>query len=211
MCRRIFSRVGLNDSISCCIVNDTTFNSFSIFGPQGNVVALSAGLVDTPGMTDEMIIGMVAHEYAHIYLNHILQNSYLRSKVEGHHISTLGIIGGAIGGAIYGMASGNAIALWMPKGKNINDYNTKFYREIELEADLIAYRFMEWSGIGGEHYLRLLRMIGAKDPEGYLGDKNSYYTSHQERIKFINYVKNHPELGNVVNDKILNKLNKKKK
>lgn len=213
LCNRIFPRAGLNDSITCCIVNDPSFNSFSIYSPKGSVVALSSGFVDAPGMTDEMIIGMVAHEYAHIYLEHMLQNYFLRAKVEGFNLSSAvfwgvhfgGILGGAIGGAIEGASKGYAMDMGIPKGGDLKGYNMKYYREMVLEADLIAYRFMEWSGIGGEHYIKLLRLIGANDPEGYLGDKNSYYTCHQERLRFINYVKAHPELGNTINEKNLKK------
>ncbi len=217
-CKRLFSLVGLNDSISYCIVNDTSFNSFSGFAPQGSFVALSSGLIDTPGITEEMIIGMIAHESAHIYLNHILQNSLLRKKIEGidpllfvpSNSLLVGLFGGAVFGVLEGVSGANAIKLGIPKGKDVTDFNVKYYREIELEADLIAYRFMEWSGIGGDHYIKLLRLIGANDPEGYLGDPNSFYTSHQERIKFINYVKSHPELGNTVNAKLQKKRKKLK-
>lgn len=213
LCNRILSQVGLNDSTSFCIVNDTCFNSFSIFAPEGYAIALSAGLVDAPGMTNEMLVGLVAHEYAHICLNHTLQNSILRKKVEGNSFIAPGVLGGflagVVGGAIEGAAWANAMNIGIPKGVDVNDYNVDYYREMVLEADLIAYRFMEWSGIGGEHYIKLLRLIGANDPDGYLGDENSYYTCHQERIKFINYVKNHPEIGNTVNDKLRKKLQEK--
>lgn len=215
LCSRIFSKVGLNDSIACCIVNDTSFNSFSVFAPRGYVVALSAGVIDSPDITEEMIVGMIAHEYAHVYLSHILQNSILGGKIEGNNGIGLGLIGacfggaigGLIGGAIEGAAVGSAIKSWEPKGVDARGYNVNYYREMVLEADLIAYRFMEWSGIGGEHYIKLLRLIGAKHPESYLGDENSFYTNHQERIRFINYVKDHPEIGNTINKK----LRKKKK
>ncbi len=225
ICNRIISRLGLADSISCCIVNDANFNSFSAYAPEGYVIALSSGLLDAPGMTDEMIAGVVAYECAHIYLSHILQNAFLGGRIESDGSLGLGavggmlggafggllggVVGGGIGGGIDGLISNNALNGNLPKGRNVSDYNINYYREMVLEADIVAYRFMEWSGIGGEHYIKLLRMIGANDPQGYLGDENSFYTCHQERIRFINYVKDHPETGNKVNDKIMRKLKKK--
>lgn len=215
---RIFLRLGLADSISCCIVNDMAFNSFSAYAPgKGYVVALSSGFINAPGVTEEMIVGMAAYESAHIYLSHTLQNLFVGGKNGGGNFGSMGavgglfggIIGGAIGGGIEALLSNKSMKDDIPKGRNLSEYNIKYYREMVLEADLVAYRFMEWSGIGGDHYIKLLRLISANDPQGYLGDENSFYTCHQERIRFINYVKDHPEIGNKVNGKIMRKLSKK--
>lgn len=211
-CESFLKKVGLTDSITCCIIDDSKFQSSSFFSPEGHVVVLTSGVIDCPEVTDEMIVGMLAHEYAHILLSHVLWNRSL----ENEHDTNLAM------GIIYSFCS-NYIALppssfydgskseglnIIPPNAELEKYVTKYFREPELEADLIAYRFMEWSGIGGEHYIKLLRLMGSKDPENYRGDPNSFYTNYQERISFLNYVRKHPEIGNKVNAKLRKKMKK---
>lgn len=71
------------------------------------------------------------------------------------------------------------------------------------EADLIAYRFMEYLGASDE-YIDALSMLGTEQDKIY--NDYSDHPKTSDRISFLKYVQTHPELGNKENDKLRKKI-----
>lgn len=226
-CDRIFKRLGNVEGIEHCVVEDKTVNAFTTYSNDGMVVGLNLGLWGAKGMTDEILIGIAAHEYAHAHLFHILKQAYGDAKrkrrnnlIEGLAIATASA-GHAIGNFLIADAGieptddkvllEQAYNLSKSYHEDLIKYHYKFSRELELEADLVAYRFLEWAGIGGENYIEAIKLMGAHSPENYSDDDESDHPSHRERIEFLTYVMNHPEIGNSVNEKMIKAEKKKQK
>lgn len=76
-----------------------------------------------------------------------------------------------------------------------------YSREQEYEADLIAFRFMQFLGCEDE-YIEGLRILGNSYDMQY--DSFEDHLSIPARISFLKYVQQHPELGNKSNAKICN-------
>lgn len=217
----LFAQLGKIDGIETCIVSDKSINAFTTYSNNGMIVAMNLGLWAAKGMTNEILVGIAAHEYAHANLFHILRQSYEEAKRKRRNKLLAGIAIGVTGignvvSSIITAQSGiktdngetfdntlyNTIKSYH---EDLNKFHFKFSKELELEADLIAYRFLEWSGLGGENYIEAIKLIGSHNPEGYIDDDESDHPSHRERIEFLNYVRSHPEIGNTENAKILNK------
>lgn len=71
-------------------------------------------------------------------------------------------------------------------GDNALKYRYKYSREQEVEADIIAYRFLEYMGLGGENYINALRAIGYEN-DAYYDDTSSHPTT-EFRVKLLEYL-----------------------
>ena len=159
-------------------------------------------------------MGYVAHEFAHGALLHHVRSFYAEAK-ERRKNELLGGIAAGLNGLAAGMETYNAVAYGIrPSGtdygaiiSNIDTdvknstfkYLFKFNREQEFEADLFAYRFLEHLGCG-EEFINGLRILGTQ--YDYMFDEYSDHPTTSTRINFLNYVAEHPELGNTQNAKL---------
>ena len=66
----------------------------------------------------------------------------------------------------------------------------KYLPELEYEADLLAYRFMEYMGKGAD-YINGLKILGSSYDALY--GKDTDQPTIQERINFLEYATAHPE------------------
>lgn len=64
-------------------------------------------------------------------------------------------------------------------------YQFKYGREQELQADIVAFRLLDWLGIGGENVIRFLNAI--KEPYEY-SDEYSDHPTIQERVNLLEYI-----------------------
>lgn len=221
LCSTIQTAVGKDNDIELCIIDDPTFGAFSTYGEPGMTVVLHSGIFEAKGITDEIIIGIVAHEYAHCYLSHILQQEYSAAKKKRKNdllvgfTQALNIIGAgadAYASAVAGTEANTDIYIQVSKDvqKKANldlfAYYYKYAREQEFEADLIAYRFMEWAGYGGDTYIEALKIVEANEVYSRLFERiDDTHPTTRDRINFLEYVKEHPELINTNNGKIAKK------
>lgn len=86
-------------------------------------------------------------------------------------------------------------------------------QEQELEADLMAFRFLEWSGRDGREYIETLKILEANYPY-QMTEEEKEISDHpplRERITFLQFVADHPELGNTANKKLLKEKSRKEK
>ena len=229
LCDSIFSAVGSNGIIEFCFVMDPTVNAFSTYSSDGMAIGINTGVLAAKGMTYEALIGIGAHEYAHASLFHILQQCYADAKRKRRDDIIKGVSGGLAAvsqvtetytNAVLGIEPTIGVDEEYQKNycnieesyhEDLKKYHYSYSREQELEADLVAYRFLEWVGLGGQNYIEALKIMASNNPESYYAEEDSTHPSMNERIAFLTYVASHPEIGNTDNNARKKKNDRKEK
>ncbi len=221
-CDTLLMDMGIkNLSIKCSlhIVYADELNAFCALKEEGFAICLSSALLSQRGMNYNILMGYVAHEFAHGALMHHLRGFYAEAK-ERRKNELWGGIAAGLNGLAAGMEAYNAAAYGIPPSgtdygaviANIgNDikmstlkYSFKYSREQEVEADLFAFRFLENLGCG-EEFIKGLRILGTEYDALY-----SEYSDHptiSSRIGFLQFVQQNPTLGNKENAKMKKKRN----
>lgn len=220
LCDSITNSVGKIKNLEVCIIDDDEINASSMLSDDGMVVGVNSGFLSAKGMTKEILYGIVAHEYAHSLLSHIMQTEYAYTKRKRRNkileAMTIGMTAVAAGADAYtsGMLGTEAhtrdyvsdiVAVKRESLIDLFMHHYSYLREHEFEADLIAYRFLEWSGYGGDSYIEALKILEANSDLAAVklaADKDDDHPTIRERIEFLRFVKNHPEIGNTQNSKI---------
>ena len=209
----------LNLNCSLHIVEDPEPNAFTALTEDGFAMCINTGLLNMKGVKYKTLMGCVAHEFSHGILLHHARKIYADAKQRRKNE----LIGGVVTGLsvlALGVSAYNGVAAGIPTtsatdffGLNLNinesfdhltvKYSFRYSREQEYEADLIAYRFMEYLGASDE-YIDALSMLSTEQDKIY-NDYSDHPTT-SDRISFLKYVQAHPELGNKENDKLRKKI-----
>lgn len=228
-CDTLLQRTGiaqLGTKCSLHIVYAPEVNTFTAPTEDGFAICITTGLLEKRGATDQILMGYVAHEFAHGVLQHALRNMYQQAKDKRKEALIAGIAFGMLGAAAVTLAatsSGGYSSSQYATQHNV--YNTLIINnnilpldtqrftyvytdEQEFQADLVAFRMMQHMGLGRE-YIEGLRVLGmdydqlfAKDPK---------HINITKRIKFLEYVQNNPQLVNTQNERIKIKKPKEEK
>lgn len=214
----------LNCQINCSLhaVYDESVNAYTVLAPGGFSIYLTSGLLSKSEFNRDVIMAAVAHEVAHGLYFHHLQRYYAEAKKRRENQLMAGIA--AAGGIFSSTYSEERAVTEEEKAKakkqsaqvdqdiknlavfvktETAKYAIMFGSEQEYEADIVAFRFMDWIG-KGDSFIELLYMLdGDYD---YYSDYNDH-PSKSSRIGLINYLKTHPEVKN----KEIEKLRKKNK
>lgn len=177
-------------------------NAFS--APDGYVY-LTSNLMSEFHYDKNLVIPVCAHEVAHYICKHILAQAWATARKEEENrgwaaltISLQNLI--LMGADIYAASQGATVREMDPDAYSSNNqaiinffdnksyfYGFKYSREQELEADLIAYRYLEAIGLGGYAMIMALEMLN--DPSDNQEDiaTNDHPTT-QYRIEFLKYI-----------------------
>lgn len=177
-------------------VYDDQLNAFAC--PDGRLY-LNSGLIMCKEISNEGLLGICAHETAHFLLQHSLEGAYAFRKKEKKNKIIAGVIS-AVDAAANAYAQANGAVgdeswdnvnerienniIWA--GNNALKYRYKYSREQEIEADIITYRFLEYMGLGGEHYINALKAIGYENDAYY--DDTSDHPTTEFRVKLLEYM-----------------------
>lgn len=213
--------LGLNCSLHIVYADEA--NAFTALTDDGFAMCVTTGILNKKGLNYEILIGYVAHEFAHGVLLHHIRDFYEEAK-ERRKNELLGGIAMGLNAVAAGAEAYNAAAYGIKPsgtdyGKIIDNigrdikystlkYSYKFSREQEYEADLIAYRFLENLG-HGEAFINGLRILGTQYDSLY--DEFSDHPTTTSRIAFLTFIKEHPELGNKKNAKLKKKMSQPEK
>lgn len=208
---------GAGFDCSLHIVYSTEVNAFAVLKESGFAICLTTALLSKKGVNYKILMGYVAHEFTHGILSHHARSYYAEAK-ERRKNNLLGGIAAGLNAVAAGAEAYSAAALGIPdSGTDYNSaisnikrdlelstlrYSLSYSREQEIEADLVAYRFLENLGCG-EEFINGLRILGTQYDELY-----SEFSDHPtiiSRINFLKFVKEHPELGNKNNKKLKKK------
>lgn len=224
-CDSLLAETGISALGGNCtlhIVSDEEPYAFTALTDNGFAMCLTTGLVAKTGVTRDVLMGYVAHEFVHGALHHHARSYYDQARKRRKDNLLLGMLAVGVVGAVtaaealdptpsdgdtYINDSGNTTV-------NINTDAThrvpKFFfnytRDQEHEADLIAFRFMQHLG-KEKPYIDGLKILGSTNYDTLFG-ADSNRPPVVERINFLNYVEEHPELGNTQNRHLKKKRNR---
>jgi len=185
--------------VSIAFVIDDNYNAFTL--PDGRIF-----IADTLILSDDFnyknILGITAHEVAHFLLQHTFSNAYgTQCKLQTNQIvagiaSAVNVAAnayaqanGAVDGGSWDSVEKTTISLFEnAQNDALGRFKYKFSREQEIEADIIAYRFLEFVGYGGQHYIDALKTLNTVD-EGMKADKDSTHPTTTFRIALLEYMK----------------------
>jgi predicted Zn-dependent protease len=207
----------LNMKCSLHIVYSEDVNAFTALTEDGFAMCITSGLFLHKGITYEMLMGFVAHEFAHGALMHHLKSLYAEAKERRKNELI-----GAIAAGLNAVAAGADAYTSAITGNNYDSstytnaieqigqdikistlkYTYKFSRDEEYESDLVAFRFLQ-NLEKGEEFINGLRLIGTEYDNLY-----SEYSDHptiSSRIAFLKYLTENPQLGNTENAKLQKK------
>lgn len=198
----IMGRYGIVDQTAIYFLRYGDVNAFctpKINGPIVNVYVCE-GLLNA--LPEDSEIGLpcfyavLAHEFTHGLFHHALFHLYKTAKKEKSNELIADIATGmAVFHDSYSEARGveSLIKDVGHYSQDVHDWaerNTllfqfKYGREQEYQADIVAFRLLDWLGIGGEATIAMLESI--KSPFGY-SDENSDHPTTQERIDLLKYM-----------------------
>lgn len=219
-CDTLLMNMGIEDlQINCSLhlINSDEINAYTVLTEEGFAMCITTGLFTKKGVTYEILMGYVAHEFVHGALFHHIRVFYAQAK-ERRKNELIGGLAIGLNGLAAGLEAYNSAAYGIPPSGTDYDavvagiaedikistikYKFKYTREQEYEADLIAYRFLEHLG-KGESFINGLRILGTSYDALY--NEFSDHTTIRSRIDFLKYVQQHPELGNKKNAKLKKK------
>lgn len=188
------------DKITFRVRHENIINAYST--PDG-FVYIFEGLMNKVEGNSTMINGALAHEVAHYLFKHMLVHEYMTLKREKSNK-----IGAAV--AILGLAAANAAAAVATGGAAKEEdmekhyqsiiegseerslaYQYRYGREEEIVSDIIAYRFLEWTGRNPELYITLMGYLNLDN----ITEKTKRYDDHpsgMERIGVLRALKPAP-------------------
>ncbi|MBD5248236.1 MAG: M48 family metalloprotease [Barnesiella sp.] len=199
------------------VIYSDEVNSFNALTEDSFAICLTSGLLNRKGMTREILIGIIANEFTHGALQHRLRGLYSGAKERRKNELSASIASGlnAFASGFEAGLSGNTQDRTYNYllDKDLKDkaktstakYVFDYTKEQEYEADIVAFRFIEYMFGNGEDYLNALRIIGS-----VYNHLSSDVISQEDiitassRINFIKYVQQHPELGNKINASMRN-------
>ncbi len=176
------------------------FDEANAFCTPNNNIYLYDGLISAlpSEKLDECLIAVLAHEYTHGIFNHALVAQYKQIKKEKQNKIIAGIATGlAVANDSYSKARGvdSMIDDVQEFSKDIFYktkrasflYQFKYGREQEYQADIVAFRFLDWVGIGGEALM--VSLLSISDPyESLETYEDDDHPSMYDRISLLKYM-----------------------
>lgn len=225
-CDSLLNELGApSDGPNCTmhVILDDNASAYTVLTEDGFAICLNSGLFDRPGLNRDMLLGIVAHEYAHGALKHSARDIYARL----HNERTNNILGNisyltyavvVAADAAYNPDANsyaannyfaNKEAERIEKEKEAKNaiFAYKYSVNQEYEADLAAFRFMQFLG-KEDAYIDALKFLGADVDLIYANDPTPR-PSTASRIAFLNYMDENPAVRNTENDKLRKKRMKK--
>ena len=184
------------------IINSDAINAYTC--PNGKIY-VTTGAIMCDSISVVGMVGICAHEAAHFFLQHSLDNAYRFRKRENRNKIISGVVS-AIDATANAYAQANGAVgneSWDDVNERMNNlieeaeneavkYKYKYSREQEIEADIIAFRYLQWLGLDEKEYINALKTIGY-DNDKFYNDKSTHPTT-KFRVKFLEYLEKHKEI-----------------
>ena len=189
-------------------------NAFA--SPYGHMY-FTSGMVERYHSNINLLLGVAAHEATHFECQHSLSQIWQdlakerKSEIAGSITASLYAIAMAIsgitmtsyGGAIDDSYWNNVMIGSLSAADIFSEdayyFKFKYSRELEIEADIIAYRFCEAMGISGYSYIMALQFFGDTDLYLQPGKTDDHPTTAY-RVLLLKYLysQDHPSDHNTV-------------
>lgn len=170
--------------------------------PTGEIF-VGLGLLNLPRKSDVAILGVIAHEIAHICLDHSEVYAYNQAKTERKNEIWGSIAAGAVVAAVaassiysasndvtvsnnyYEEMSENSIKIAKGIKSSFNESTIlktfQYSREHEIEADIIACMFIKWIGNNPNDYIDFINILPTDD----ISDKYNTHPSNSFRVNTL--------------------------
>lgn len=196
-------RMGIRATSPLTSFTVTQEPDIALFGYPNGYIFMSGALYSELEGDTLAIEALLASEAAH----YALQHAYAHSKWEKKRhkrtrlLRILAASALAVGSAVAEQASDG----WFPAEIGIGAatlvaispisrrYTMSYTPQQMHEADIVAYRYMEWRHGSGESYIRALRRVG-NDIDATSGIGGKDYPSVAERIALLEYMRDNPDL-----------------
>ena len=189
---RIAKDLGIEDNHRKCpirIINDNTYNAS--MDPMGQ---MRINVRTIRALSYEELMAVCAHEIAHLACMHTFEEAMKTERKQKRNrfwaeLETGLLVGAAAASAGYGIANGvemqsaNTIlsnagyfleVSYADADESTVRFSYRYSRDQEIEADIIAYRFMEYMGYGVRHWISAMRKMKEVDKRTVL----SKYADH---------------------------------
>ena len=175
--------------------------------PSGEIY-LTSSMVHRLHFNKTMLLGVCAHETAHFLCHHSLVGLWKQAKKDKRNevmaevAASINTLANGYAAAMSGVKKDEAEneAYWNTVKQNNNNifqsfqedafyFRFKYMRSQEIEADILAYRFLEHIGIGGYAYIIALQLFG--DSDIYVkAEKGSDHPTTNFRVGLLKYLYN---------------------
>ncbi len=178
---RIAKDMGIIENHRKCpirIINDNTYNAS--MDPMGQL-RINVGTIRT--LSYEELMAVCAHEIAHLACMHTFEEALKTERKQKLNkfwaeLEAGLLVGAAAASAGFGIANGvevqsaNTIlsnagyfleVSYADAEESTIRFSYRYTRDQEIEADVIAYRFMEYMGYGVQHWISAIRKIKEVD------------------------------------------------
>lgn len=184
------------------VVYNDNKNAFST--PEGGIY-INTGLFCIDSLKYEHLLGICAHEFAHYLLQHCYVSTYDNIKREKKNKVAAAITAG-VNAAAAGYAAANGADInWEDVNKTTQNlavaaildaqkHRYKYSREQEIEADILAARFLDCIEVGSKYYIEALELVSQGDIQRVEEDTDDH-PSTSFRIGLLKYMLEHPELN----------------
>lgn len=157
-----------------------------------------------------MLVGVLAHEAVHGVLHHHLQQHYAIERRKSKDV---------LWSALLFTFAPHGWTFWSEEralrrddererkhdfemdnvanhfDSEIGLYAFDFCDEMVLQADIVAYRFMEWLGQGGDSYIECLRRLRVDSADSkFLYGIDELPESRRLRIALLEFMRDHPDI-----------------
>lgn len=191
---------GVASDVKLSIIHSDINEAFVV--PNGHIY-MSDVLFLTDSLSLNHIIGIAAHEVAHFLLQHVQLEAYAMERKKQKNNIVAGVVSAVnVAATAYAQTNGAATeetwesvnSLTQSLFENAendarNRYRFKYSREQEIEADIIAFRFLEFMGIGGDFYIDALKYISRGRTEPLKADRSSTHPTTRFRIELLQHLK----------------------
>lgn len=195
------------------VISDPSPNAFTTLTENGFAICLNLGLLERLDYDYFRIMAVTAHEFAHGAFFHHLRTEYEVAKKKRKDKVVGGIAMGMT--AISAGADAYTSAVigteydpnkYSEQIKKISremklspiKFRYKYNREEELEADLVALRFMEHLGQGKKYQEALQMISSSRDYFWYEDEEFKDHPSTIYRLEFLDFVSKNPQHHNEV-------------
>lgn len=166
------------------VVKQHVYNAFAT--PAGHIF-INSGLLEALE-SEEELAGILAHEIAHVVSRHISQNVDRSPKI---NLATLaGVAAGILLGGSGSADLGNAVIVGsMAAGQSAS---LAYSREDEIQADQLAFGYLDGAGYGSEGLLTSLQKLRSKQWFG-TDQVPAYLMTHPASEERMGYIDTHIE------------------
>lgn len=193
----------LSDKIFC--VQPICGEELNAFCTPDGYIYITDALVDLL-QNDMEVLGVLAHEMAHYQLQHAIIEMYKTNNKLRTNQTIAAVTSVVVAGAEFYNQMNNSLSdhersrRWREVDEFAEEsqqsayesalwYHYKYSKDQEIEADIIAYRFLDWIGVGGVYYINALERLRDSMHKYLRGYTDDTHYSVDFRIGLLNHLK----------------------